>query len=628
MPRKKEKEKEKKEEEEAAEPFVPFRSLVREVILSCIRGVHPGPDRNPYKVLVLDDFSKHLVSTHVRMYDILEEWVDIVENLDMDREPLPNKEAIYLITPTRESIQGVIKDFESKKPQYATAHLFFTAPLGDDLFSKLTQSGARSFISSLKELNLMFYLQESQVFHTETPGITKVLYSPYSDKAAITEHLGEIAFKLATVFSVLGEFPLIRFDKRSFAAKKLSGLLKEKIEFLVESGSEMIEKSSAPADERCTVLIVDRSFDLLAPILHELSYQAMIYDLLTVDDKHRVEHTYTDNAGTEQTKKVVLSDENDQLWVRLRHMHIAETSKWVVKNFNDYIAANKKAGNLEVGKVATLKEMSEAMRAMPQYQDMKSKYAVHIELANLCMITFKKKNLRDLGMLEQDMAVGVKRKNLKKDLSQFFNSDDYSKSDKLRLFLIYLISQSEQGRLSVSDKEEVAIDAGHPPDPQGDAKILKCLDAMGVKLSKASLKEGAKEAKEREKEEKKSRRRGGEEEDETDDLSRYIPRLKRMLEAFLKNDLPASQFPYVTPPASEPVKAQSSSSSKAKWGKKEKEGGAKSRFTKGRVILFVLGGASFSEVRTVYEMTDAFQREIILGSTGIYNPQQFVKTVK
>ena len=35
----------------------------------------------------------------------------------------------------------------------------------------------------------------------------------------------------------------------------------------------------------------------------------MIYDLLPVDDKHRLEHIYTDNAGKEQTKRVVMNDE-------------------------------------------------------------------------------------------------------------------------------------------------------------------------------------------------------------------------------------------------------------------------------------------------------------------------------
>ena len=47
-------------------------------------------------------------------------------------------------------------------------------------------------------------------------------------------------------------------------------------------------------------------------------------------------------------------------------------------------------------------------------------------------------------MTEQDLVMGVKRKSYKKDLSHMFDDERYSKSDKLRLLLIYLISQAEQ----------------------------------------------------------------------------------------------------------------------------------------------------------------------------------------
>ena len=102
----KDKGKEKEKEKEKPTPFLPFSALVKErfpfcffflffflitslisfpfyclfsyllVVLSCIRSVEPGPDRNPYKALVLDPFTRHLISSHVKMYDILEEGVD------------------------------------------------------------------------------------------------------------------------------------------------------------------------------------------------------------------------------------------------------------------------------------------------------------------------------------------------------------------------------------------------------------------------------------------------------------------------------------------------------------------------------------------------------------------------
>ena len=316
-----------------------LKQLVGQKIMADVIKAQKQNDK--WKILVLDRLSTRILSSCCKMTDVMQERITLIEDLSKKRQPITNMEAIYFITPTDESIARLLDDFrDPAKPQYKGVHLYFTDSLSDMLFNEIKSSKITKYIKTFKEVNIAFLPYESQVFMLDAAKSFRDIYAQESRNRQ--DVLERYADQLATLCSILGEYPSIRPENESQNAIDLAHFLQAKLNGFKADNPKLGE---GPFKDQTQLIIVDRGFDPIAPIIHELTYQAMVNDLLEMDGDV-IRYTSINDQGMEQLKEVIL-DEHDTMWTDYQHCHIADCMRQIPEAFKNFAKEKRYKTNSE-----------------------------------------------------------------------------------------------------------------------------------------------------------------------------------------------------------------------------------------------------------------------------------------
>jgi syntaxin-binding protein 1 len=217
--------------------------------------------------------------------------------------------------------------------------------------------------------------------------------------------------------------------------------------------------------------------------------------------------------------------------------------------------------------------------------------------------------------LEQDLANGEDAEgrapqNLLGRLTSLMNDTsvpqkyaEVQRVDKLRLLCLYAATQG-------MDNSIKALFSQTGVDNATVERILKNAVSLGAGV------QGIKKSKDKQKQKTSFV------------ISRYVPKLKQIVEEFLEDGLGEDTFPYIgdAPEGAKGKEVKSLKKSQPAWAKgKEKQ---ETTLSGPRVIVFVIGGVTFSEIRAMGELMEAHHREIIIGSNRLLRPHEFIEDLK
>ena len=413
-----------------------LRDSLRDRLLNkMIRNV--GGPTDKWKVLVVDRAALRILAAAIRVNELVNEGISIVEMLDMRREPLPRIPAIYFVSPTAETVQHLAQESPT---QYRNFHLFFTSRLPDYLMDQIrTNSSLLRKVRSLVEMDIQFLALESRLFSLDRPAASLPQLHAQSQKEN-KEEMSIVSERLSHACTILAPDVewTVRTDATSSSSRAVASLVKEQLETLriehrnkkaTEDRTQEDSNTSRQNEEqendendekptKATLLVIDRVSDLVSPLIHEFTYQTMAHDLLKLDYQkpggahYEMKPDAQDDKPAEQDKNkkkwVQLDDEEtDPIWPSIRSTFIEEALTEAQNSFKKFLSTDAafKIRNKETSDL-NIQDMSAAVRALPNSQLLADKHTMHIKAICECLEVCSKDNIKDLALVEQDMAIG------------------------------------------------------------------------------------------------------------------------------------------------------------------------------------------------------------------------------
>jgi len=566
-------------------------------------------------LMVVDDGTMRTLDYCMKVHMLNDKGVGVIVNIKYTRERV-RIPPIYFISPNLKSVRSMVADYEDEsKLQYgAPIHLFFVGSVTPECMEEIKNSSLPRYLKTFSEVYCDFLPVERNVFSFDR---VNAMSDIYVNKDGRTKEIERCSENLISLCTTLNEDPYVRYSSTSEVAEDLAHMFQNSFQ---RKKAQMT--GFTPAEDRATLYILDRAEEPEALLMHEVTYQSMIQDLLDCEGK--ILKLLADDGAEDP-----FYFEDDPVWPELFLENMADVNKLIKDKFNYFKANSAMAKQQNSGDSSS---MLKAIRDLPRYKKMAKSFNCHFKIYGLLADQFKSLKLMNVSDLEQSLVTGiddegskVKATNLQAQVSKFLQDESLPTSLKQRLLMIYVISQ---GGLSDDVMQKLIEAAG-----LGNEEIITVqhLERLGFPLTTTG-----KVRNKRFKDEMQGRAKALLEEatEKMTMQSRFDPEVGILLRAHGSD--PGNldgKFPYKGDKWRPPKKEAGTNRKNKRFGnmfsRGKKPGQPAQKTASGaRVIIMIVGGVGFSEIRQAYMASDRMQREVYIGGTSTLTPAQFLTVLR
>ncbi|CAH1796939.1 unnamed protein product [Owenia fusiformis] len=540
---------------------------VKQYISKMIEESGPG-----MKVLLMDKETTSIVSMVYAQSEILQKEVYLFERIDSPaRETMKHLKCITFLRPTRENVE--LMAAELHQPKYGLYYVYFSNVISKQDVKVLAEADDQEVVREVQEFYGDYIAVSPHLFSLNIFGCCQ-------GRTWQSTALQRSVQGLSAVMLSLKKCPMIRYQNSSEPAKRLA-----------ENLRQQISKEAALFDFRQTdvppvCLVLDRRDDPVTPLLNQWTYQAMVHELLGINN-NRVDLSNVPGI-TKDLQEVVLSSEHDEFYANNLYMNFGE----IGSNIKDLMEEFQKKSK-STSKVESIADMKAFVENYPQFKKMSGTVAKHVTVVGELSRLVGSKCILEVSEVEQELACQNDHSNSLQKIKSVLANDKVSDLDKARLVMLYALRYERHSNNDVSGLLNALAKKGvneryrrmvHSLLEYGGQKV-RSSDLFGTENPIAFTKKFFKGLK------------GVE-----NVYTQHKPYVIELLDDIIKGKLREASYPYL--------------------------GTSQLKDRPQDIVVFIIGGTTYEEAYAIHKLNrETPGVRVVLGSTSIHNTKSFFDEV-
>ncbi|CAI5744628.1 unnamed protein product [Peronospora destructor] len=575
------------------------------------------------KALLLDADTKSIISMVMSQSYILQREVFLVEQLDAVHKPMLHLKAAVFVRPTARNIELLRQ--ELKMPKYGQYHLFFSNILPVEALEKLAEADEKEVVIQIQEYYADYLAVNDSLYdfglHNAIQLCAKIPTALYArgalvstatagvlttdpvDKTTMTpSQLFQRSVEgLLSVLLSMKKRPSIRYVKGSEVAEKLAREVSARMQLEQDGLFDFRRPEVIPL-----VYVLDRKDDPVTPLLSQWCYQAMVHELLGLQE-NCVDLRDAPNVSKDMMK-LVLSTTSDEFFAQHVHANFGDLGMAVKQLVDKYQAQTQTHENIQ-----SIDDMQRFLENYPAFRSQSVTVSKHVTLMGELARRVEVDKLMDVSQLEQELTCGDDHSAHFRDVVATLKDAQVKPINKLRLAILYALRYETHSSVKLKTvKELLAAPHGGGLSSQRVALVDAVLKFGGVKARQGDLygdRVGLK---------KFMRAVTQGVQGVPNVYAQHVPPLAEKLELIQKGQLLDQEFGIVNGGAGSATSTEFNGNNGVKRVRD--------------VIVYVCGGVTFEEAMKVAEMnqkaasSNSGQR-ILLGGSCIHNSTSFLNEV-